>query len=49
MYIACIGSWGKNCQKNCTNGFYGHGCRIECNCKRTEECDSKLGCVEICK
>nr|XP_022290357.1 uncharacterized protein LOC111101994 [Crassostrea virginica] len=44
---ACIGSWGKECTKNCTYGYYGHGCRRICKCNRREKCDSKHGCVEI--
>ena len=49
MDIACIGSWGKECTKNCTYGYYGHGCRRICKCNRREKCDSKHGCVEIGK
>nr|XP_022311027.1 multiple epidermal growth factor-like domains protein 10 [Crassostrea virginica] len=43
---ACIGSWGKHCTRNCSFGFYGHGCRYKCNCSLQEICDRREGCIE---
>lgn len=42
---ACIGSWGKNCDINCSYGYYGHGCRTKCNCGHQQKCDPKQGCI----
>lgn len=45
---ACIGSWGKDCANSCNYGFFGHGCRQECNCsEQLQICDSKIGCTDL--
>lgn len=42
----CIGSFGKECTIGCSNGYYGHGCRLKCNCaEQFQICDSKYGCI----
>ncbi|XP_062605564.1 multiple epidermal growth factor-like domains protein 10, partial [Saccostrea cucullata] len=49
----CYGSFGIDCVNPCSDGFYGHGCKMKCNCSSFELCDRVIGCVEnsniICK
>lgn len=45
-FAACIGPWGIDCVNRCTDGFYGHGCRLKCQCsEQLQICDSKQGCT----
>lgn len=46
-FLACIGSFGKDCGNNCSYGYYGHGCRKRCSCSYQQKCDPKEGCVEV--
>ncbi|XP_055997228.1 multiple epidermal growth factor-like domains protein 6 isoform X2 [Ostrea edulis] len=41
----CLGSFGEACEKNCPNGYYGHGCRNKCDCLPTEPCHEIHGCL----
>lgn len=44
-FSACIGSFGHNCASPCPDGYYGHGCRLKCNCNISESCKSEIGCT----
>lgn len=38
-----IGSFGKDCEKNCTYPLYGEGCQSTCNCSK-DGCHYSHGC-----
>ena len=47
ILLACIGTWGMNCQNNCTFGFFGLGCRQKCECSIEQVCERRHGCIDI--
>lgn len=47
QFLECIGLFGKECANECNNGYYGHGCRYNCNCtEHFQICNSKYGCIQ---
>lgn len=44
--LACIGSFGVNCAGGpCQEGYYGIGCKNECNCTSHQNCNRFIGCI----
>lgn len=48
-FLACIGSWGRECGNKCSYGYYGIGCRRRCSCSDRQICDPKQGRMDIFK